>query len=58
MSAPQRVQADEQAPDDVDGRPVAAGLVILMLSVGIVVGCIGYAVWLGANQCIKVGGCG
>jgi hypothetical protein len=57
VSAPQRAQADEQAPDDVNGLPVAAVLVILVLSVDIVVGCIGYAVWLGSVQCIKVGGC-
>lgn len=56
MTAPQRARADEAPDDDVDGLPVAAGLVILM--VGIVVGCLCYAVWLGAHQCIRVGGCG
>lgn len=54
MSA-QRSQADEQAPDDVNGLPVAAGLVILMI--GIVAAFIAYGLWLGANQCIRVGGC-
>jgi hypothetical protein len=33
-----------------------ARLVILM--VGVVAAFLAYAVWLGANQCIKVGGCG
>lgn len=37
MTAPPRARADEQAPDDVDGRPVAAGLAILMIGVVIVV---------------------
>lgn len=47
--------APEQPVDDVDGVPVAAGLVILMI--GVVLAFAAYGIWLGSAQCIKIGGC-
>lgn len=53
MTAPQRAQADEQAP----ARSLPDAFVAVILVLGAAAG-ICYAMWLGANQCIKVGGCG